>query len=140
MLVRQHLETRGAPGDVDVRATITRAVDASPSLRNKKDLIETFVDSLTVDADVEDAWRAFVDAKRTEDLHRIIIEENLKPDETRAFVERAFRDGAVPTAGTAVTRILPPMSRFAKANNLSTKKQTVLGKLSEFFHRFFGLT
>jgi type I restriction enzyme R subunit len=81
-----------------------------------------------------------VDAKRAEDLDRIITEENLKPDETRAFVERAFRDGAVPTAGTAITRILPPVSRFAKANHHGLKKQTVLEKLVAFFARYFGLS
>ena len=139
LLVRQYLEKRGEPGDVEVRATIARAVDASPSLRNKKDLIEAFVDSLTVDADVDAEWRAFVAAKRTEDLDRIIAEENLRPDDTHEFVQRAFRDGAVPTAGTAVTRILPPVSRFAKANNHSVKKQTVLEKLSAFFSRYVGL-
>ena len=139
MLVRQYLEQHGEPGDVEVRATIARAIDSSPSLRNKKDLVEAFVDSLTVDADVDGEWKAFVAAKRAEDLDRIITEENLRPDETREFIQRAFRDGSVPTAGTAVTRILPPVSRFAKANNHSIKKQTVLEKLTDFFSRYFGL-
>ena len=139
MLVRRYLEQRGEPGDVEVRATIARAIDSSPSLRNKKDLIEAFVDSLTVDADVDNEWKAFVAAKRAEDLDRIITEENLRPDETHEFVARAFRDGAVPIAGTAVTRILPPVSRFAKANNHSLKKQTVLEKLTAFFSRYVGL-
>ena len=139
LLVRQYLEKRGEPGDVEVRAAITRAVDASPSLRNKKDLIEAFVDSLTVDADVEGEWKTFVAAKRAEDLAQIISDEKLRPDETHAFIERAFRDGAVPTTGTAVTRILPPVSRFAKANNHGSKKQTVLAKLGDFFSRYFGL-
>ena len=122
-----------------VRATIARAIDASPSLRNKKDLIEAFVDSLTVDADVDSEWKAFVAARRAEDLDRIIAEENLRPEETQDFVARAFRDGAVPTAGTAVTRILPPVSRFAKANHHSRKKQSALEKLSAFLSRYLGL-
>ncbi len=140
MLVRKHLEDKGDVVDVELRATIGRAVDSSPSLRNKKDLIEAFVDSLTVDADVDGAWKAFVDARRAEDLTAIIAAENLKPAETREFVDRAFRDGAIPTTGTAVTRILPPVSRFAKENNHSLKKQTVLEKLGEFFSRYFGLS
>lgn len=140
MLVRQYLETHGGPGDVEVRATITRAVDASPSLRNKKDLIEQFVDSLTVGADIDAAWRSFVEAKRAEDLDRIITEENLRPEETQAFIQQAFRDGAIPTAGTAITRILPPVSRFTPANHHATKKQNVLQKLLEFFSRYLGLS
>lgn len=139
LLVRQYLEQRGEPGDIEVRATIARAVDASPSLRNKKDLIEAFVDSLTVDADVDVEWTAFVAAQRAADLARIITEENLRPAETHEFVARAFRDGAIPTAGTAITRVLPPVSRFSKANNHSHKKQTVLEKLSAFLSRYLGL-
>lgn len=139
MLVRKHLDEKGELDDVEVRAAIDRAVDSSPSLRNKKDLIEAFVDSLTVDADVDGAWQAFVDAKRAEDLQTLIAEENLKPAETHAFIDRAFRDGSIPTTGTAITRILPPVSRFTQANSHRAKKQTVLAKLGEFFSRYFGL-
>ena len=139
MLVRKHLDEKGELDDVEVRAAIDRAVDSSPSLRNKKDLIVAFVDSLTVDADVDGAWQAFVDAKRAEDLQTLIAEENLKPAETHAFIDRAFRDGSIPTTGTAVTRIMPPVSRFTQANSHRAKKQTVLAKLGEFFSRYFGL-
>ena len=57
-----------------------------------------------------------------------------------AFVTNTFRDGAIPTTtGTAVTKILPPVSRFAAGNNHALKKQTLLEKLAAFFDRFFGL-
>lgn len=56
MLVRRYLAERGPAEDVEIRAAIGRAIDSSPSLRNKKDLIEQFVDSLTVDAE----WQEFV--------------------------------------------------------------------------------
>ena len=52
---------------------------------------------------------------------------------------RSFRDGAVPTAGTAITRILPPASRFSPGGDHGAKKQRVLDKLAEFFDRYFGL-
>jgi type I restriction enzyme R subunit len=139
MLVRRHLE-EGAGEDNEIRAAINRAVDSSPSLRNKKDLIEQFVDSLTVDAAVDEEWRAFVHAKRTADLDRIIAEEGLDADETRAFVDDAFRDGALSTTGTAITRVLPPVSRFSKNNDHATKKRIVLDKLGAFFERYFGLS
>lgn len=90
----------------EIRAAISRAIDSSPTLRNKKDLIEQFVDSLNVGADVDEAWRAYIEVKRIEELDRIIAEENLKPDATRAFVDNAFRDGAIASTGTAVTKIL----------------------------------
>jgi type I restriction enzyme R subunit len=139
MLVRRYLEEGGGE-DEELRAAIDRAVDSSPSLRNKKDLIEQFVDSLTVDAEVDEEWRTFVRAKRSSDLDQIIAEEGLDPEETRAFVEGAFRDGAVPTTGTAITRVLPPVSRFSPANSHAAKKKAVLDKLAAFFERYFGLS
>ncbi len=139
-LVQKHLEEHGTSQDKEIRAAISRAIDSSPSLRNKKDLIEQFVDSLTVDADVDESWRAYVEAKRAEELDRIIAEEILKPAETRAFVSNAFRDGAIPSTGTAITKILPPASRFSAGNAHALKKLTVLDKLTAFFDRFVGLT
>ena len=139
MLVQKHLEQHGTGQDKEILATISRAIDSSPTLRNKKDLIEQFVDSLTVGSDVDDSWRAYVEARRAEELDRIIADENLRPQATRAFVDSAFRDGAVPSTGTAVTKILPPVSRFSATNDHAMKKQAVLDKLTAFFDRFFGI-
>lgn len=120
-------------------ATIEREINASPSLRNKKDLIEQFVDSVSTRARVDEEWVAFIAAQKAKELDRIIADEGLNVDETKAFVDNAFRDGAVPDTGTAITKILPPASRFNKNNDHAVKKQTVLGKLNTFFERFFGL-
>ena len=65
--------------------------------------------------------------------------QNLNAEETKSFIENAFRDGTIPTSGTAVMKILPPVSRFNKDNSHAVKKQTVLNKLGIFFERFFGL-
>lgn len=139
MLVEKYLKKKGSGEDKEIRATIERAINASPSLRNKKDLIEHFVDSLSSSAKVDAEWVAYVEAKKTQELDRIIVDEGLDADETRAFVENAFRDGSIPESGTAIIKILPPLSRFSKQNSHGEKKQTVLEKLGEFFERFFGL-
>jgi type I restriction enzyme R subunit len=118
---------------------ILDAVDASPTLRNKRDLIVAFVDSQSVTDDVGADWRQFVSQRRNAELNALIAEETLKPEETRAFVAGAFRDGAVSATGTSITKILPPASRFSKDNNHSAKKQRVLAKLVEFFERYVGL-
>lgn len=76
----------------------------------------------------------------TVELSRTIEDESLKPEETKVFVETAFRDGAIQSSGTAVTRILPPVSRFAPTGGHGEKKKRVLKKLGEFFERFFGLS
>ena len=140
MLVEQYRDVKGDGDDKEIRAAIDRAVSSSPSLRNKKDLIEAFVDSLSATAEVDQAWAAFVAAKRAEELDRIINEEDLDPDATRLFVDAAFRDGAVQPTGTAITKILPPVSRFGQSGGHAAKKASVLAKLGAFFDRFFGLS
>jgi type I restriction enzyme, R subunit len=139
MLVEKYLKSKGTGTDKEIRATIERAINASPSLRNKKDLIEKFVDTVSTKARVDTQWQAFVAARKAEELDRIIAEEDLSAEATRAFIDNAFRDGAIPTAGTAITKILPPVSRFSKANAHSIAKQAVLERLAAFFERYFGL-
>ncbi|MEV4390710.1 type I restriction endonuclease subunit R [Nonomuraea sp. NPDC049607] len=128
----------GWEGSPPLRA-IEDAVDASPSLRNKKDLIMEFVDSISVTGEVSDHWRIFVTQRQEAELAEIIDTERLRPEQTKSFIATAFRDGAIATNGTAITQILPPVSRFAKDNNLGAKKQRVITKLNEYFERFFGL-
>jgi type I restriction enzyme R subunit len=141
MLVEKWRDARGngADREMDALMKIQRAIDSSVTLRNKRDLILDFVDSVTVTGDVNDDWQRFVSAKRAEELERIITEENLKPDETHAFIGAAFRDGAIPTTGTAITRILPPVSRFSPSGGHAVKKQAVIERLLAFFDRYFGL-
>ena len=87
-----------------------------------------------------DEWRAYVAARREAELDEIIEAENLRRDETRAFIDAAFRDGAIQTTGTAITKVLPPVSRFAAGGGHGEKKQRVFTKLGTFFGRFFGLS
>ncbi len=139
MLVEKYLKKKGSGEDIEIRAAIERAINSSPSLRNKKDLIEQFVDSVSTNAKVDAEWANYIAAKKVEELDRIIEEEKLNVDETKAFIENAFRDGAIPLTGTAITTILPPVSRFNRNNSHAVKKQTVLDKLGAFFERFFGM-
>ncbi|WBB53839.1 type I restriction endonuclease subunit R [Verrucosispora sp. WMMD573] len=139
MLVQKYREARGDGEDKEIRANITHAVDASPSLRLKKDLIEAFVDSVSATGDLDDQWAAYVAKRRTEELNAIIADENLRPDETHAFIAKAFRDGAIQIGGTAIIKVLPPVSRFLADGGHGEKKQRVIEKLGIFFERFFGL-
>ena len=124
--------------DKEVLITIRKAVDASPDLRSKKTLIETFIAGINDVSDVMLEWRAFVAEEKERQLAAIIQEENLKDDETRRFMESAFRDGSVKTTGTDIDRLMPPISRFGGGNR-AEKKQTIIEKLKGFFDRFFGI-
>jgi type I restriction enzyme R subunit len=139
MLVQKRRDSSGDGEDKEIRAQITRAIEASPTLRSKRDLIEDFVDRVSADGAVDEKWLAFIRQRREVELARIIEDEGLRPEETRAFVERAFRDGAIQATGTAITRVLPPVSRFSPDGGHGEKKQRVLARLGEFFDRFFGL-
>lgn len=140
MLVQKYRDERGDGDDVELRASITRAVDASPSLRNKKDLIEAFVDSVSATGEVDEEWRVFIAARRSAELETIIESEGLRPNETRAFIRNAFRDGSIQSTGTAITKILPPSSRFASDGSHGEKKLQVLTRLGLFLERFLGIS
>jgi type I restriction enzyme R subunit len=140
MLVEKYRQSHSGEENSELRATISRAVDASPSLRNKRDLIEQFVASVSLHGDVDDQWRSYIEAKRVEELDRIIEEESLRAEPTRTFIASAFRDGGIQSAGTAVTKILPPLSKFTPSGGYADKKRVVLAKLEVFFERFFGLS
>ena len=115
-----------------------RAADSSLTLRSKKDLIMDFVDRVSATGEIDDEWRAFIEARRTAELDDIINEEGLKPEATQAFIKHAFRDGAIPVAGTAVTEILrrSPASRQRAATE---RRNNASMRLGNFFDRFFGL-
>jgi type I restriction enzyme R subunit len=93
-----------------------------------------------VKGEIEAEWRAYVAAQREKELAQIISTENLKPEETERFIDGAFRDGQLRTTGTAITKVLPPVSRFSKDKGHREKKQRVIQLLGEFFERFIGLS
>ncbi|WP_262486044.1 type I restriction endonuclease subunit R [Changpingibacter yushuensis] len=139
LLVQKYRDKYGDGQDKEIRAQIARAVDASPTLRSKKDLIEDFVDTISLDSAVQDEWQAFITQRQEAELNDIITDEHLKPEATHQFIDRAFHDGALHTNGTAITTILPPVSRFTKDRSHGAKKHRVINKLTTYFNRFAGL-
>lgn len=119
---------------------INKAIDSSVELRNKKELIEQFISTINAGSSVDDDWQGFVNSKKIEELDQIISEENLDRDETYRFIENAFRDGNVQASGTAITKIMPPVSRFNPNQSRGKKRETVLDKLASFFNKFFDIS
>ena len=124
--------------DKEVLITIKKAIDASPELRSKKQLIETFISGINDADDVMTEWHDYVVNQREKELQAIITEEKLKPVDTRRFIENAFRDGEIKTAGTDIDKIMPPVSRFGGGGR-AEKKQGVIDKLKVFFEKYFGV-
>ena len=136
MLVKKYHDSHCE--DKEVLVDIRKAVDASPELRSKKQLIENFINGINEVEDVMGEWNDFVDKEREQELAQIIADERLKPQETRDFIETAFRDGEVKTTGTDIDKIMPPVSRFGGSGR-AAKKQTVIEKLKAFFEKYFGI-
>ncbi len=136
MLVKKYHDTHCE--DKEVLITIDKAIDASPELRSKKSLIESFIAGINEVDDVLEEWHDYVVAMREDDLEKIIKEEKLKPEETRKFLENAFRDGEIKTAGTDIDKLMPPVSRFGGGKR-AEKKQGVISKLKTFFEKYFGI-
>jgi type I restriction enzyme R subunit len=126
--------------DKEIIISINKAIDSSVELRNKKDLIQKFIQSLTPGTNVTDDWQSFVDEKKMEELDKIISEEHLDKEETYRFVNNAFRDGYVQTTGTGLAKILPPVSRFTATGERTQKRETVIEKIKAFFNRFWDIS
>ena len=137
MLVKKYHDTHCE--DKEVLITIRKAVDASPELRSKKQLIENFIAGINEVDDVMDEWNNYVAQRREQDLDEIIVEERLRPEDTRKFMENAFRDGEIKTTGTDIDKLLPPISRFGGTGTRAKRKQGVIDKLKTFFEKYFGI-
>ena len=136
MLVKKYHDSNCE--DKEVLVTIRKAIDASPELRSKKQLIETFIAGVNDVDDVMTGWSNYVSEQREKELSAIIAEEKLKDAETRKFLENAFREGEIKTTGTDIDKLMPPVSRFGGGGR-TKKKQTIIDKLKAFFEKFFGI-
>ena len=124
--------------DKEILGTIDKAIKSSLALRSKKELIDGFISKINADTNVMDDWGKFVKEQKEIDLKKIINDENLNEEETRKFLDNAFRDGQVKTSGTDIEKILPPMRRFGGGNR-AEKKENIIVKVKKFFEKYFGL-
>jgi len=135
MLVQKYHDSH--MNDAEIYVKIQKAVDSSPDLRSKKQLIENFIAGINEVDDVVIEWRRYIAEQKEKDLKEIIETENLKEEETRKFISECFEQGEVKTIGTDISKILPPVSRFGGA--YTRKKQSVISKILAFFEKFFGI-
>lgn len=135
MLVAKYQESNLQ--DKTILVSIDKAINSSLDLRSKKELIEKFIEQVTITSVIEEDWRKFIIQQKDEELDKIIIEENLKPEETKWFMNNAFRDGVLRTTGTDLDKIMPPVSRFSGGRAI--KKQKVIERLLEFYEKYNGL-
>lgn len=123
--------------DKEMLISIRKAVEASPELRSKKALIETFISGINDVSDVLLEWRNFIASEKEKELDKIISDENLRSEETKKFIDNSFRDGGLKTFGTDLDKIMPPVSRFGGKRDC--KKQIVINRLSDFYNKYSGI-
>lgn len=136
MLVKKYHDTHCE--DKEVLISIKKAVDSSPELRSKKQLIETFIAGINDVDDVMIHWNDYVVEERESQLIEIINTEKLKEDATRRFIAYAFHIGEIKTIGTDIDKIMPPVSRFGGGDR-TEKKQRIIERLKAYFDRFYGI-
>ena len=124
--------------DKTILTTINKAINASLELRSKKELIENFIAQVNISTEVDAEWKEYLEKSKEADISKLIEEERLKEDETRRFIDIAFRDGVMRTTGTSIDQLMPPVSRFGRSNR-AVKKQNIIEKLLSFFEKYFGL-
>ncbi len=127
--------------DREIIIKAMKSVEASPDLRNKKELIEEFIESHTPENDVHDQWQEFVRLSQQRQMEEIITSENLRRDKTLEFMRQSFRDGNIREGGTEIAEIIPPMGLFGNAGvRRAEKKKRVTASLKEFFDRFYDIS
>lgn len=139
LILIKGLQGASASENKEIKAKINKTVLSSYTLRSKKDLIERFVETINVNTDIESHWREFIDAQKKAELNEIIVAENLNPAATEEFILKAFADGELKTAGTAVIKLLPAKNMFSPSFEHALQKAYVINKLKAFFERFSNL-
>lgn len=125
--------------DGEIRIKIEKAIDSSPDLRDKKELITAFISKLNESTDVDKEWSVYVNNQKIEEFNTLIKEERLKPEKAVKFIEDSFSRGYVPEGGTEVYDILPPVNPFDSNANRQGVSQKVLDRLKAFFNKYFEI-
>ncbi len=125
--------------DEELLIRIQKSIDASANLRDKKDLIMQFIDTLTPQSNVDKDWKEYINTKKREEYAAIIAEEQLKKELAITFIERAFEQGYVPEVGMEIDAIMPATNIFDPDANHEGTFQRVLNRIKAFFNRFYEI-
>ena len=127
--------------DKELVAKIQSSINASPDLRDKKELILNFINKVSPEkGEIEDQWLSYISQEKENELKAIIAQEKLKDKPTRDFIEQAFKDGHLSGMGTAIKDIMPSIGLFGAAKNLREQtKERIMDVLKAFFNRYYNI-
>ena len=112
---------------------VSSFINASPSLRPKRELIKQFVESVNINQneqiDIFEEFREFEKAKWLDDINVAIAKYNLSKDKTINFMNKALEKGYINYEGTDLVNIMPKISILDP--NRYKLKQEIYNALNE---------
>lgn len=130
------LETYHKNTESKVKENILKSMQSSPNLRDKKELIEEFLNTMdnNKNVDFKASFATYIKEKSQKELDSIIKEENLNAKDTKDYLQEAFEINFFQDKGARIQSLLPKTNIFAKDNHL--KRQQAIAKLKAFFEKF----
>ena len=135
-LVKQYHDSHCQDNEIHIR--IVKSIESSADLRDKKELIERFIESMTATGDVYEEWQMYLNRQKKDEFAKLVNEEHLKSDKAMEFIEMAFTRGYVPEGGLELNNIMPPINPFDPNANRQGKVEHVLDRLKSFFTKYYG--
>lgn len=122
-----------------IKTNILKTIVSNPSLRDKKELIEEFLNEIdhNKNSDYKSFFENFMQRKKEQELQQIIKDENLNGNLTKEYLDEAFELNFFQDKGERIGRLLPLINPFApKSEGNDEKRQQIINKLKSFFDKF----
>lgn len=121
------------------KENILKTIISNPSLRDKKELIEGFLNEIdhNKNSDYKSLFESFMQRKKEQELQKIIEDENLNEHLTKEYLDEAFELNFFQDKGEGIGRLMPLINPFApKSEGNDEKRQQIIDKLKSFFDKF----
>ncbi|WP_038815533.1 type I restriction endonuclease subunit R [Campylobacter jejuni] len=121
------------------KENILKTIISNPSLRDKKELIQEFLEQIdhNKNSDYKSLFESFMQRKKEQELQQIIKDENLNEHLTKQYLEEAFELNFFQDKGENIGKLLPLINPFApKSEGNEEKREQIINKLKSFFDKF----
>ncbi len=121
------------------KENILKTIISNPSLRDKKELIQEFLNEIdhNKNSDYKSLFESFMQRKKEQELQKIIEDENLNEHLTKQYLEEAFELNFFQDKGEGIGKLMPLINPFSpKSEGNDEKRQQIIDKLKSFFDKF----
>ncbi|ECL9335374.1 type I restriction endonuclease subunit R [Campylobacter jejuni] len=121
------------------KENILKTIISNPSLRDKKELIQEFLNEIdhNKNSDYKSLFESFMQRKKEQELQQIIKDENLNEHLTKEYLDEAFELNFFQDKGERIGKLLPLINPFSpKSEGNDEKRQQIIDKLKSFFDKF----